>query len=83
MDTILAPYSTSISELKRNPSQVIAEANGEAIAILNHNKPTAYLLPADVYESLLDQIEDLELSKIADARLSDLDKAVEISLDEL
>jgi antitoxin StbD len=26
------------------------EANGEAVAVLNHNRIMAYMVPADVYE---------------------------------
>lgn len=47
MRATLSKSSASISELKHNPSQLIEAANGETIAILNHNKPTAYLVPAD------------------------------------
>jgi len=50
MIRILANYTTSISELKKSPSSVIENANGESIAILNHNRPSAYLVPSDVYE---------------------------------
>jgi antitoxin StbD len=44
---IHAGLSVSISELKRNPQAVIDDAHGEAIALLNRNKPTAYIIPAE------------------------------------
>jgi antitoxin StbD len=53
MDTIQAPLSCSISELKRNPSSIIEAAQGRAIAVLNHNRPTAYIIPTHLYESLI------------------------------
>ncbi|HEV2608269.1 MAG TPA: type II toxin-antitoxin system prevent-host-death family antitoxin, partial [Xanthomonadaceae bacterium] len=45
MEQILSDASISITELKRNPSAVIDEAGDEAVAVLTHNKPSAYLVP--------------------------------------
>jgi antitoxin StbD len=68
MEAIHATQSVGISELKLNPTAVIESADGVAVAILNRNKPVGYLLPADRYEALLDQLEDYELADIARAR---------------
>lgn len=68
MEPILAGASVSITELKRNPSAVIEAADGESVAVLVHNRPSAYLVPAAAYKRLLDRIEDLELAEIARAR---------------
>ncbi len=83
MESVLARCSASISELKKNPSALIEQSEGEPIAILNHNKPTAYLIPADTYEMLLDKIEDYQLGLIVKERQSEKNTAVEVSLDEL
>jgi antitoxin StbD len=83
MNTILSPYSASISELKKNPSQLIERAGGEAIAILNHNKPTAYLVPAEAYEWMCNAIEDQELRSIIEERAAEKPSAKEVTLDEL
>lgn len=83
MRPILSTYSASISELKRNPSQLIERADGATIAILNHNKPTAYLIPAATYEWINSLIEDQELSEIIEARESEKHLAQEVPLDEL
>lgn len=83
MNAVLSCYSASISELKKNPSQLIVEAEGEAVAILNHNKPTAYLVPAETYERMTELLEDLELAKIVLERESTKGEAVEVNLDEL
>jgi len=37
MRKVLAECSASISELKKNPTSLLNEADGAAIAILNHN----------------------------------------------
>ena len=54
MEIIFAKFSASISELKKNPSALIQKSEGSPIAILNHNKPAAYLVPASTYETLLE-----------------------------
>ena len=83
MESVLANCSISISELKKNPSALIEEAEGEPIAILNHNRPTAYLIPAGTYESMLDKLEDYQLGLIVKSRQEEKKSAVEISIDEL
>ncbi len=83
MEPIFAKFSASISELKKNPSALIQEADGNPITILNHNKPTAYLVPAATYEALLERIEDHELGKIILERKAEADSAVEVALDDL
>lgn len=83
MDPILAKFSASISELKRNPSALLKEAEGSPITILNHNKPTAYLVPAETYEALLEMLEDQDLGRIVRERKSERSEAVEVSLDAL
>ena len=83
MRAILSPFSASISELKKNPSRLIEEANGETVAILNHNKPTAYLVPAEMFERMSNLLEDIELGRIVEKRKHLKPKAVKVSLDEL
>ena len=83
MKQVLSSCSASISELKKNPTALLNEAEGSPIAILNHNIPAAYLIPADTYEWLMDKLEDAELAQIVNDRMSEKDKAIEVSLDEL
>lgn len=70
MNTILATMSTSITELKRNFAGILKQAENEPIAVLNHNRPEAYLLPAEYYERLIAYMEDLEDAKLVRERLS-------------
>jgi antitoxin StbD len=56
MEQLLARRSVSITELKRSPSAVLEQAGSEPVAVLNHNRPAAYLLPPDVYESMLERL---------------------------
>lgn len=83
MNVIYTNLSASISEFKKNPTALLANANGEAVAILNHNVPAAYLVPAALYEQMLELIEDAELLAIAKTRLIEKKNAVRVSLDDL
>jgi antitoxin StbD len=83
MQQIRATFSASISELKKNPSALLVKADGEAIAILNHNSPTAYLVPALEYEMLLDKLEDFELGQLVMQRQGEKPQAITVSIDSL
>jgi antitoxin StbD len=83
MKTVLANCSASITELKRNPSALIDQSEGEPIAILNHNQPTAYLIPAATYEELMDRLEDYQLGLIVKERQNEKIKAVAVDIDEI
>ncbi len=83
MRQVFAGYSASISELKKNPSSLINSSNGSAIAVLNHNTPTAYLVPAETYENMIEILDDIELRDIVVKRLDDVDSAVEVDIENL
>ncbi len=83
MESVLASCSVSISELRKNPSALIKQSGGEPIAILNHNRPTAYLIPAATYEALLEKIENYQLGVIVNERQHEKISAIEVTLDEL
>ncbi len=83
MRQVLADFSVSISELKKNPSSLLSQANGSPIAVLNHNKPTAYLISAETYEAMVEMIEDYELGKLVEERRGERTEAIAVSLDDL
>jgi len=83
MRQVLADCSASISELKKNPTALLNDADGATIAILNHNKPAAYLVPAETYEFLMEMLDDYELAKQVDSRRGELADAVEVDIDDL
>lgn len=78
---ILADVATSITELKANPMKAVASGHGKTVAVLNHNAPAFYCVPADAYEKLLDQLEDLNLLALAKGRESDPN--IKVTLDDL
>ena len=78
---ILSRFVSSVSELKKNPMEVVNNGFGEAVAILNRNNPAFYCVPADMYERMMDLIEDEELLKLAEQ--VDTEKTVKVSINDL
>jgi antitoxin StbD len=81
METIYTNMTVSITELKRNFSAVLKQADDCPVAILNHNRPEAYLLPALHYERLIAHLEDLEDTKLVQDRSNG--PFIEVSIDAL
>lgn len=77
MQSILARASIGISELKLNPSAAIERADGP-IAVLNRNKPVAYLVPAAAWEAICERLEDVELAEIVKARSGETPVSVKL-----
>jgi antitoxin StbD len=71
MEKILTSRAVAVSEFKRAPNEIVAEANGEPIAVLTNNKPSFYVIPASTYESLMEVIYDLEATPALEKRLAD------------
>ena len=61
--------------------EVVNNGFGEAVAILNRNTPAFYCVPADMYERLMDLIEDKELLKLAEE--AQAEDTAKVSLDDL
>ncbi|MFP4333513.1 MAG: type II toxin-antitoxin system Phd/YefM family antitoxin [Campylobacterales bacterium] len=83
MKPILSNYTASITELKKSPSQLLKDAGNEAVAILNHNVPSAYLVPSELYAKMIDIIDEYYLAKEVNQRLGDGEKPVRVDVDEL
>lgn len=68
---IYTEVTASISELKKNPMAAVGAGEGFPIAVLNRNKPAFYCVPADVYEAMLERLDDQELAKLVELRRSE------------
>jgi antitoxin StbD len=79
--TILADVTASVSELKRNPMGTVAAGEGFPVAILNHNQPVFYCVPAKHFEAMMDALEDAHLNAIANARKGQ--KSIRVDLHKL
>ncbi len=81
IEAIHAAASISISDLKKNPSAAIAAAEGSPLAILNRNRPSAYLIPAEAWADIVEQLDDLRLAEIIEARAHEV--PIPVSIDDL
>ena len=79
MQRVEAQMVVSVSDLKKNPTAIMAQADGEVVAVLNHNRVMAYMVPADAYEAMVERLDDLALAEIARARSSEVPTAVKLN----
>lgn len=83
MEAIHADLAVSMSEFKKNPAAVLRAAKHRPVAVLNHNRAAFYMLEPELFEALLEEIADQDLLRKVAQRLTEIDKAVEVHLDEL
>lgn len=87
MEKILTSRAVAVSEFKRAPNEIVAEANGEPIAVLTNNKPSFYVMSPSAYEELLERIWEIEATPTLLKRLDELKagktKSIEVTLKDL
>ena len=81
MQRVEANVAVSVSDLKKSPTAVLEQANGESIAVLNHNRVMAYMVPAEQYEAMMERLDDLALIDLVNARSTEI--PVKVDLDDL
>ncbi|MCX7067551.1 MAG: plasmid stabilization protein [Methylococcales bacterium] len=79
--TILSETAASLLELKNDPLAIVAAGDGFPVAILDHDEPAFYCIPARTFETLMDKLEDMELAAIVESRKSQAE--VDVAWDEL
>lgn len=60
--------TTTISELRTNLSEYVHNLKDEPLLVLSRSKPTAYLVKPELFEVLVERIEQLE--DIIDGRMA-------------
>ncbi|WP_181120317.1 type II toxin-antitoxin system Phd/YefM family antitoxin [Stutzerimonas stutzeri] len=60
---VLANYAASMKEFKRDPVGVIEKAGGEAVLVIERNKPAFYAVPSALYAAMLEACDDNQLSQ--------------------
>lgn len=78
---IYARTTVSMTDLRRNPTGILEDAGDSPVAVLSHNKPTAYLLSARAYEALLERLDDAELAEVVKQRQGG--RRVKVKLEDL
>jgi antitoxin StbD len=80
---IMADVTVSISDLKKNPAAVIAEAKVRQVAITNRNRPVAYIVSPEVWDHISDVFADRKIERMAEEALENPGEWVEVSIDDL
>jgi antitoxin StbD len=78
---VLTNLAASITDLKKHPMQTVKSAHGEPLAILSHNEPVFYCVPAPVFEAMMEALDDIELKKIIAMRAAE--KEIEVNIHDL
>ena len=81
MQRLEAAVAVSVSDLKKSPSAVMEGAQGETVAVLNHNRVMAYMVPAAVYEAMVERLDDMALIDLIRSRSDEA--PLRVSLDDL
>ncbi|WP_201841336.1 type II toxin-antitoxin system prevent-host-death family antitoxin [Microvirga zambiensis] len=81
MQRVEAEIAVSVSDLKKNPTAIMNEAGGSPVAILNHNRVMAYMVPAETFETMMEQLDDIKLAQIIKQRSGEV--PVPVALDDL
>ncbi|WP_444931786.1 hypothetical protein ACJJIF_08480 [Microbulbifer sp. SSSA002] len=53
LQKVICSYTTPISQFKANPNAAIQEANGEPVAVTEHNQVKFYAVPTDLFQELI------------------------------
>ena len=83
MNTIYADFSISMSEFKTSPMQALHAAGGAPVAVLNHYGPAFYIVTPELFEAMVQELEDQNLAAIARQRLALKDTAIEVDIQEI
>ena len=76
----------SVTDIQRKTKEIferIESGEQEKYVVLKNNEITAVLLPADRYEALMDELEDLRIDAIAAERAATFDPAKVITLEQM
>jgi antitoxin StbD len=71
----------SISNLRKNLNNIIEQLRSSPIAVYSSKRPVASILSAKSYESLLERLDDIDLTELAKSRLQG--KRVQVDLSTL
>lgn len=78
---ICPEVSVSLSDFKKDPISAVETGNGLPVAVLIQEKPEFYCVPADVFEAMIERIEDQELVQLIESRRSE--PSIPVKLEDL
>ncbi len=78
---IMADVTVSISDLKKNPAAVVAEARKRQVAITSRNRAVAYVVSPEVWDHILDVFDERKMVREAIEAIEEDGDDVTIDLD--
>ena len=83
VDVILTELTTTISEFKKNPNEVVKRAKNKPLAVLTNNRASFYVLSAKCYDDLLEKIWELEITPTVLERIASKEQSIRVTLEDL
>jgi antitoxin StbD len=68
MNPNFASTTVTVNELRQDPNAVIEAANAAPVAILNDKRAAAYVVAAELFEAMVEALEDAEFAQIVRSR---------------
>jgi len=62
MKRINDQLTTTLSEFKDNPEDLVRQADEEPLLVLADDKPVFYVLAPEIYECLLEALDDADIA---------------------
>ena len=76
-----AEVAVGVTDLKRNPAKIVAMAQTQAVAILNHNRGVVYVISPSAWEYAQELHDDAKIVDMLDGLKGE--EGIPVSLDEL
>lgn len=83
MDRILTELTTTISEFKKNPNEIVRKAKKKPFAVLTNNKPTFYVMSPELYDEIEEILWEIRMAPIIKKRLASKERSRTFTIDEL
>lgn len=83
MENVRGLLTVSLSEFRQNPGRVVEEAQGQPVAVLNHNRPAFYAVSPELMVQMAELYDGRRLATLVVSRLKSVDRAAKVNLDDL
>jgi antitoxin StbD len=83
MQTLFTDLTVSMSDFKKNPAKVLRDAGTQPVAVLNHNKAAFYMIEPTMFEALIEDLADAQITPLVKARQAQRDQAIEVDIDSI
>jgi len=78
--------AVSVTEVSRSAKTIfdrLSSGKQEKYVVMRNNAPAAVMMPVSVYESIMDELDDLHIQLTARDRLLSFDRSMAISHEEM